>query len=214
MGSIAPRTGRGTAWEPFRMALLPPPIDERRWPLRQPPFASHLGTLTLPTPLTLAARIAVPAAVAAALTLAPRRRPPSPRPPCWPDRAPRSWSSANVALDRRWLGRRAIWRQLDADGRSHIYVAQYRDGRWLAPQRVDTALPYDSFEPRLAAAPGGRLVAVFAQDWAQPGLAHALPPAGRDAHARRRAVRGAGDDRSERRLRSEHRQRHRSGRSP
>lgn len=74
----------------------------------------------------------------------------------------------NVALAADGSGG-AIWRELDADGRSHILVAPYRDGRWLPAQRVDTALPYDAFEPRLAAGPGGRLVAVFAQDWAHQG---------------------------------------------
>lgn len=62
----------------------------------------------------------------------------------------------------------AIWRQVGDDG-SHVYVARYAAGRWTAPQRVDTTLPYNSYHPRLAAAPGGHLVAMWVQDYAHRG---------------------------------------------
>lgn len=110
----------------------------------------------------------MPAAVAAALTLAPSASANITAPAVLAGPSASIMELGNVALAADGSGG-AIWRQLDADGRSHIYVAPYRDGRWLAPQRVDTALPYDSFEPRLAAGPNGRLVAVFAQDWAHQG---------------------------------------------
>lgn len=60
----------------------------------------------------------------------------------------------------------AIWRTQNDSG-SHIFVARYLAGRWTSPQRVDTAQPYNSFAPALAAGPGGRLMAVFAQVYAQ-----------------------------------------------
>lgn len=60
----------------------------------------------------------------------------------------------------------AIWRTQNDSG-SHIFVARYVGGRWSAPQRVDTATPYNSFAPTLAAGTGGRLMAVFAQVYAQ-----------------------------------------------
>lgn len=110
----------------------------------------------------------MPAAVAAALTLPSCAAATITAPAVLAGPSAAIAELGNVALAADGSGG-VIWRQLDADGRSHIYVAPYRDGRWLAAQRVDTALPYDSFEPRLAAGPGGRLVAVFAQDWAHQG---------------------------------------------
>lgn len=62
----------------------------------------------------------------------------------------------------------AIWRT-KSDAGTHVYVARYISGRWLPAQRIDTSLPYDSFEPRLAAAPNGQLMAVWAQAFAQAG---------------------------------------------
>lgn len=62
----------------------------------------------------------------------------------------------------------AIWRTVTDEG-SHIFVAQYAAGSWGAPQRVDVSLPYNSFLPRIAAAPGGHLVALWAQDYAHRG---------------------------------------------
>jgi PKD domain len=61
-----------------------------------------------------------------------------------------------------------IYRTIDASG-SHIYVARYADARWWPAQRVDTSLPYNSYMPRLAAGDDGRLVAVWAQDYAHRG---------------------------------------------
>lgn len=61
-----------------------------------------------------------------------------------------------------------IYRRAEQTG-SHIYVARVANGRWTGSQRVDTSLPYGSFEPRLAAGAGGRLVAVWAQDYAHRG---------------------------------------------
>jgi hypothetical protein len=62
----------------------------------------------------------------------------------------------------------AIWRTVTGEG-SHIYVARYAAGAWTAPQRVDVSLPYNSFLPRIAAAPGGHLVAMWVQDYAHRG---------------------------------------------
>ena len=62
----------------------------------------------------------------------------------------------------------AIWRTV-TDAGSHIYVARYAAGNWTAPQRVDWSLPYNSYVPRIAAAPGGRLVALWIQDYAHRG---------------------------------------------
>ncbi len=61
-----------------------------------------------------------------------------------------------------------IFRRVDATG-SHIYVSRYAQQRWWPAERVDTALPYDSYSPRLAAADDGRLMAVWAQDYAHRG---------------------------------------------
>ncbi len=124
--------------------------------------------MTHPLPSALAARVLAPATVAAALAFASPAAANVTAPVVLAGPSANVAEFGNVALAADGSGG-AIWRELDADGRSHIFVAPYRDGRWLAAQRVDTALPYDSFEPRLAAAPGGRLVAVFAQDWAHQG---------------------------------------------
>jgi hypothetical protein len=57
--------------------------------------------------------------------------------------------------------------QRAVDGRQHVFAAQFVNGRWGAPQRVDTSLPFDSAWPRIGAANGGRLVVVWAQQTAE-----------------------------------------------
>lgn len=59
-----------------------------------------------------------------------------------------------------------VFRQV-VDGRPHVFVAQFADGRWRAPQRVDTG-PTQGFEsswPALAAGNGGRLLVVWVQEF-------------------------------------------------
>ncbi|HWH94046.1 MAG TPA: PKD domain-containing protein [Baekduia sp.] len=53
------------------------------------------------------------------------------------------------------------------DGRQHVYAARFDGRAWSSPQRLDTALPFDSAWPRIGAADGGRLVVVWAQHAAQ-----------------------------------------------
>lgn len=57
--------------------------------------------------------------------------------------------------------------QRAVDGRQHVFAARFAAGRWGPPQRVDTALPFDSAWPRIGAANGGRLVVVWAQQTAE-----------------------------------------------
>jgi hypothetical protein len=52
-----------------------------------------------------------------------------------------------------------------ADGRSHVFVAQFRDGAWRAPQRVDVGQNFDSSWPRIGAGDGGRLVVTWVQEF-------------------------------------------------
>lgn len=52
-------------------------------------------------------------------------------------------------------------------GESHAFVSRFIDGQWRAPQRVDTALPFDSSWPQIGAGDGGRLVVVWAQSFAK-----------------------------------------------
>jgi hypothetical protein len=47
------------------------------------------------------------------------------------------------------------------EGRAHIFAAQYVNGQWGAPQRVDTGEPFESSFPAIAAGEGGRLVVVW-----------------------------------------------------
>jgi hypothetical protein len=52
-----------------------------------------------------------------------------------------------------------------AEGRIHIFAAQYVGGRWGAPQRVDVGEKFDSSFPAIAAGEGGRLVVVWANHY-------------------------------------------------
>ena len=47
------------------------------------------------------------------------------------------------------------------EGRAHIFVAQYAEGKWNAPRQVDTGEKFESSFPAIAAGEGGRLVAVW-----------------------------------------------------
>lgn len=52
------------------------------------------------------------------------------------------------------------------DGVTHVFVARYVGGRWLAPIRVDTEQPYAASWPVIGAANGGELVVVWATPFA------------------------------------------------
>jgi hypothetical protein len=73
------------------------------------------------------------------------------------------------------------------EGRIHIFAAQYVDGKWNAPERVDTGEQFDSSFPAIAAGVGGRLVVVWANHYSSttdglfsatidPGSAGFQPP--------------------------------------
>jgi hypothetical protein len=51
------------------------------------------------------------------------------------------------------------------EGRVHIFVAQYVNGGWGKPQRVDAGEQFDSSFPAIAAGEGGRLVVVWANHY-------------------------------------------------
>jgi PKD domain-containing protein len=51
------------------------------------------------------------------------------------------------------------------EGRAHIFAAQYVNGKWGAPQRVDTGEAFESSFPAIAAGEGGRLVVVWANHY-------------------------------------------------
>lgn len=51
------------------------------------------------------------------------------------------------------------------EGRAHIFVAQYAEDKWSAPQRVDTGEKFESSFPAIAAGEGGRLVVVWANHY-------------------------------------------------
>lgn len=51
------------------------------------------------------------------------------------------------------------------DGRAHVFVAQFRDGAWRPPQRVDVGQAFDSSWPRIGAGNDGRLVVTWAQEF-------------------------------------------------
>ncbi|HEU0251004.1 MAG TPA: PKD domain-containing protein [Solirubrobacteraceae bacterium] len=51
------------------------------------------------------------------------------------------------------------------EGRVHIFVAQYVNGAWGEPQRVDVGERFDSSFPAIAAGEGGRLVVVWANHY-------------------------------------------------
>lgn len=48
-----------------------------------------------------------------------------------------------------------------AEGRAHIFAAQYVNGKWGAAQRVDVGQAFESSFPAIAAGEGGRLVVVW-----------------------------------------------------
>ncbi len=51
------------------------------------------------------------------------------------------------------------------DGRSHVFAAQFRDGSWRQPLRVDLGQSFDSSWPRIGAGDGGRLVVTWVQEF-------------------------------------------------
>jgi hypothetical protein len=51
------------------------------------------------------------------------------------------------------------------EGRAHIFVAQYVEGKWNPPQRVDVGEKFESSFPAIAAGEGGRLVVVWANHY-------------------------------------------------
>lgn len=60
-----------------------------------------------------------------------------------------------------------VYRKVAEDGRNHIYAAQFVDGRWRAPQRIDVG-PTQRFEsswPAIAAGNNGRLLVVWVQEF-------------------------------------------------
>jgi hypothetical protein len=52
-----------------------------------------------------------------------------------------------------------------AEGRTHIFVAQYVEGKWNSPQRIDVGEKFESSFPAIAAGEGGRLVVVWANHY-------------------------------------------------
>lgn len=55
------------------------------------------------------------------------------------------------------------------DGRSHVFAAQFRDGTWRPPQRVDVGQSFDSSWPRIGAGDGGRLLVTWVQEFGVDG---------------------------------------------
>ncbi|HEX5982974.1 MAG TPA: hypothetical protein VFY69_02090 [Solirubrobacterales bacterium] len=51
------------------------------------------------------------------------------------------------------------------DGRSHVFAAQFRDGAWRPPQRVDVGQSFDSSWARIGAGDGGRLLVTWVQEF-------------------------------------------------
>ncbi len=50
-------------------------------------------------------------------------------------------------------------------GRSHVFVAQFRDGAWRPPQRVDAGQAFDSSWARIGAGNDGRLLVTWVQEF-------------------------------------------------
>lgn len=50
-------------------------------------------------------------------------------------------------------------------GRAHVFAAQFLDGVWRAPQRVDVGQSFDSSWARIGAGDGGRLVVTWVQEF-------------------------------------------------
>jgi hypothetical protein len=51
------------------------------------------------------------------------------------------------------------------DGRSHVFAAQFRDGVWRPPRRVDVGQGFDSSWARIGAGDGGRLLVTWVQEF-------------------------------------------------
>jgi PKD domain len=51
------------------------------------------------------------------------------------------------------------------DGRAHVFAAQFENGAWRAPQRVDAGQNFDSSWPRIGAGNRGRLVVTWVQEF-------------------------------------------------
>ena len=69
-----------------------------------------------------------------------------------------------------------------AEGRTHIFAAQFDGSRWRAPQRVDGGQRFDSSWPVIGAGNGGRLVVAWVQEFG-PASDSMTPP--RSTRARR-----------------------------
>jgi hypothetical protein len=52
-----------------------------------------------------------------------------------------------------------------AEGRDHVFAAQFRDGAWEAPERVDVGQKFDSSWVRIAAGDDGRLLVTWVQEF-------------------------------------------------
>lgn len=50
-------------------------------------------------------------------------------------------------------------------GRKHVFVAQFVEGAWRAPQRLDVGQAFDSSWPRIAAGDNGRLLVTWVQEF-------------------------------------------------
>jgi hypothetical protein len=50
-------------------------------------------------------------------------------------------------------------------GRTHVFAAQFRDGVWRPPQRVDAGQQFDSSWARIGAGDGGRLLVTWVQEF-------------------------------------------------
>ena len=109
-------------------------------------------------------RLAAAVAAAACLALAP------PAGAIVSDVQPIDGPSADV-LGRRRRGdvggrqRRRRLPEARSDGRSHVFAAQFRDGGWRAPQRVDVGQASTPSWPRIGAGDGGRLVVTWVQEF-------------------------------------------------
>lgn len=57
----------------------------------------------------------------------------------------------------------AVFVKSDDEGIRHVYASIYRAGSWSAPQQVDRFQEFDSFQPRIGAGDGGRLVVTWIQ---------------------------------------------------
>lgn len=51
------------------------------------------------------------------------------------------------------------------NGRAHIFVARFADGKWQPSQRIDGGQAFDSSWPAIGAGDGGRLVVVWVQEF-------------------------------------------------